>query len=263
MRYSFMTFSTPEASFTEVVQIAAKYGYDGIEPRTDRAHAHGVEVAATKSERAAIKDEARKAGIALACLATSLRYADPANEATAIAETHERIDLASDVGAPAIRVFGGVVPDDISRNQAIAQVAKCLKAVADHAAERNVIVTVETHDDWCDPNHMAAVLKEVDHPAIACNWDVMHPVRRVFMTVEDAFEILRPWIKHTHVHDGVWGPGLQLLPIGEGRVDHRAFVRLLQESGYEGFLSGEWIRWDDIYETYLPRELATLKSYEN
>jgi len=31
---------------------------------------------------------------------------------------------------------------------------------------------------------------------------------------------------------------------------------------YEGYLSGEWINWSDPYEAHLPRELATMKSYE-
>ena len=32
---------------------------------------------------------------------------------------------------------------------------------------------------------------------------------------------------------------------------------------YDGYISGEWINWEDPYEVHLPRELATLKRYES
>jgi len=210
---------------------------------------------------AAIREQARTAGVALACLATSIRYADPAAQADMLAQTHARIDLAADVGAPALRVFGGPIPKGMTREQGIAQLVACLKAAADHAAERGVTLCLETHDDWCDPAHVAAVLEQVNHPAVACNWDVMHPVRMGKASVAQSFAALRRWIRHTHLHDGVGRETLTLKPIGTGDIDHQAFIRLLKTAGYTGFLSGEWIRWGPA-EIHLPRELATLKGYE-
>ena len=52
-----------------------------------------------------------------------------------------------------------------------------------------------------------------------------------------------------------------MLPIGEGAIDHRRALELLTEFGYQGYISGEWIRWEP-WEVHLPRELATLKTYE-
>jgi sugar phosphate isomerase/epimerase len=258
MNYSFMTFSTPQLSLADVLAVAKRYGYDGIEPRLDAQHGHGIEVTATAAERKAIRAQAAASGISLACLATSLTFADPAAEVDMVKQAHERIDLAGDVGAPVIRIFGGQVPKGLTRTMAIDQVAKCLSAVADHAARRGVVVCMETHDDWCDPAHVAAVLAQAHHPAIACNWDVMHPVRTGLATVEQSFQTLRRWIRHTHLHDGTGGV---LAPIGTGEIDHRKFIKLLKDSGYTGFLSGEWINWEP-YETHLPRELATLKRME-
>jgi len=177
-----------------------------------------------------------------------------------IARTHERIDLAGDVGAARLRVFGGAFPEDMGRDDAIAQVASCLTAVADHAAERGVTICLETHDAWCVPAHVAAVLQRVDHPAVGANWDVMHPVRSGLATVAESFETLRPWIRHLHVHDGKTGTS-EFVPMGTGAYDHRTAVRLLTETAFDGFLSGEWINWEP-HDVHLPRELATLKQYE-
>ncbi|GAG47584.1 unnamed protein product, partial [marine sediment metagenome] len=99
-------------------------------------------------------------------------------------------------------------------------------------------------------------------PSIAVNWDIMHPVWVAKATMDEAFGALRPWIRHVHFHDGAKsGRGLELVPIGEGEIDHRRAVQLLKASSYEGYLSGEWINWEP-HETHLPRELAAMKRYE-
>ncbi|MGB9620184.1 MAG: sugar phosphate isomerase/epimerase family protein [Armatimonadota bacterium] len=253
-----MSFSTPSLTLAEILDVALRYGYDGVEPRLDSNHAHGVEVVATASEREAARGLSLDRGIRIACLATSVRFADPSSAKEMVRQTHERIDLAVDVGVPAIRVFGGRIPDGITREQSIEQVVRCLTEVADHAAERGVTICLETHDDWCDPVHVAAVLSRVNHPAVAANWDIMHPVIRARATIDSAFETLRPWIRHVHIHDGT---AAGLAPIGTGEIDHRRAVELLRSVNYGGFLSGEWINWEP-YEIHLPRELAKMKSYE-
>ncbi|MGQ9784685.1 MAG: sugar phosphate isomerase/epimerase family protein [Armatimonadota bacterium] len=258
MKYAFMSFSTPELSFSEMLDVALRHGYDGVEPRLDSNHAHGIEVNTSREERYRLRNLTKENGITIACLATSIRYANPDESQEMIQQTHERIDLAGDVGAPVIRVFGGRIPEGLSREQAIELVADSLLKVADHAAERGVIVCLETHDDWCDPTYVAQVLARVNHPAVAANWDVMHPVKRAGTTVDRAFEILKPWIKHLHIHDGT---DKGLAPIGTGDIDHKRVVQLLKTIRYDGFLSGEWIKWEP-YEIHLPRELATMKGYE-
>ncbi len=81
--------------------------------------------------------------------------------------------------------------------------------------------------------------------------------------MDEAFKALRPWIHHVHFHDGTLPPAdSELRPIGEGGIDHKRAVELLQADGYADHLSGEWINWATPYEEHLPRELATMKGYE-
>ena len=261
MKYAFMTFSTPTLSLADALATARRHGYDGIEPRLDAQHAHGVEVAADPAQRAAIRQQAAASGVALACLATSLRYADPAQTDDMLSQTRARIDLAADVGAPVLRVFGGQIPAGLARAAATDLLVRSLRAVADHAAARGVTVALETHDDWCDPRHVAAVMRGVNHPAIGVNWDIMHPVRAAQTDVATSFALLQPWIRHLHVHDGPLENPLRFLPIGQGAIDHRTALRLLRESGYAGFISGEWINWEPA-DIHLPRERAALQACE-
>ncbi len=260
MRYAFMSFSTPELSLAEMLALAARLGYDGIEPRISAGHRHGIEFDADPAARAAAKALAEESGIALCCLATSCTYADPAKTVDMLDATRRAIDLAGDVGAPRIRVFGGNLADGLSREAAIDLLVASLASVADHAAARGVAVCMETHDAWCDPRHVAEVLARVDSPAVRANWDIMHPVRGGFATMRESFEILKPYIAHLHVHDGEPANG-PLLPIGHGVVDHRTAIDCLLSMNYPGYISGEWIGWEP-YEVHLPRELATMKGYE-
>jgi fatty-acyl-CoA synthase len=262
MKFSFMSFSCPELGLSDMLSLAKELGYDGIEPRAVSKHAHGVEIEANEEQRQAIRSLAEESGIAIACIATSCVYADPAKADQNVDTTLEFVHLAADVGCPTLRVFGGKMGEGLSREDAIELVGEALKAVADHAEDHGVTVCMETHDDWCDPKHVAAVMEYVSQPSIAVNWDIMHPVRTGHATMEEAFEILKPWVRHIHFHDGRDEAGkLQLVPIGEGIIDHKTAVSLLKANGYDGFLSGEWIGWEP-YQTHLPRELATMKRYE-
>ena len=262
MKYAFMTFACPELPLDESLALARRYGYDGIEPRTACGHKHGVELVADAAQRRDIRKKAEETGIALCCIATGCQYSNPAGAAQAAEETRAYVDLAADVGSRRLRVFGGVIPDGLDRAESAESIVESLKFVADHAEKRGVIVCIETHDNWCDPEHMAEIMRRVDHPAIAVNWDIMHPVRQTNATMESAFQTLKPWIKHVHFHDGINDANaLKFVPIGEGMVDHKSAVTLLRAMPYNDFLSGEWIEWKP-YDEFLGSELATMKSYE-
>lgn len=265
-----MTWSTPDLDLDSVLETAKRFDYEGVELRIGRgrhhgfetSQKHGVEINTDPPTRQAIRRKIAESGIIACCIATSCSYADPTQTEIQIDETIESIDLASDMGIATLRVFGGVLPQGVSREQAIDCVSSSLRSVADHAQQRNVIVCMETHDDWCHPDHVAQVMQRVDHSAIAVNWDIMHPVRSAGFSMDQSYEILKPWIKHVHFHDGtVQTEPLVMKPIGEGDIDHRRALERLIADGYDGFLSGEWIEWEP-YETHLPRELQTMRRLE-
>jgi sugar phosphate isomerase/epimerase len=106
-------------------------------------------------------------------------------------------------------------------------------------------------------------MRRVDHPAVQVNWDIMHPVRVAGVTMTAAFEVLKGWIRHAHFHDGVTlaDGTLTMTPVGEGDIDHKTALMLLEGMGFDGYMSGEWINWEP-YEKHLPRELAAMKAYE-
>jgi sugar phosphate isomerase/epimerase len=266
MKYSFMTFSCPDLDLQGTLNVAKQIGYDGIEPRLVADHQHGIEVDIDADARTEIRQVVSESGIALACLATSCMFADPETQMEHVEFARKAIDLAADLGSRAIRVFGGKIGNGLGRQQAINLVAASLSQVSGRAAERGVTVCMETHDDWCDPADVVQIMERVNSPAVAVNWDIMHPVRMRLATMDEAFLVLKPWIRHVHIHDAAADadgmPTLDFAPIGEGYVDHKSAIAQLLSMSYDGYLSGEWINWSDPYDVHLPRELATVKGYE-
>ncbi len=240
MQFAFMSFSTPALTLGETLALAGRLGYAGIEPRTDRNHGHGIELERTPAERGKIARLARESGVAICCLASGLRVAAPGREAAVIEETLRHIELAHDIGAPQIRVFGGPLGEGVSREAAVEAASTVFRAVAPTAAAAGVCLCMETHDAWCHPADVAEVMQQVGHPAIGVNWDVMHPQRTAGVSVGEAFALLRPWIIHTHIHDGLLEEPLRIVPCGEGEIDLPAFFTALRSIGYGGFVSGEW-----------------------
>jgi sugar phosphate isomerase/epimerase len=262
MKYSFMSFSCPELDMNQILRTLKLYGYEGFEPRIGAGHRHGIEIDAAKPFLREISLKARENRIIICCIATSCKFSNPTDAKDNIEYAKYSIELAAEVGSPLIRVFGGNIPEGVGREKSFESIVEALKELSEFAQQRNITVCIETHDSWSDPEAIVNVIRSVNHPAIAVNWDIMHPVLSEGFTVEKAFELLKPWIRHVHVHDGVKTENnLVFKPVGEGRIDHKSAIRLLKDSGYSGFISGEWIGWEPYY-VHLPRELEAMKAYE-
>lgn len=162
-----MSFSSKELDLDQSLSLASRLGYDGIEPR--EGHAHGVSIERSAEERRAIKRRAEDAGVAICCIALGTAYADPSKADEAIERARRYIELAGDIGCGRIRVFGGRIPDGVSRQSAIDSVSQALSKLAPDAEAANVVVCLETHDDWTHPDHLAALMEAVNHPAVGVN----------------------------------------------------------------------------------------------
>lgn len=262
MRYLFNSYSMPTTSLGGLLKAAERYGYDGLELRLEARHGHQIERNLDAESRTRARNLIESSGKVVACLCTSSTLSNPLIVDQHVAETKEAIKLAGDIGSPLIRVFGGILPDEISRSTAQQVLIDSLAAVAELAAAHDVIVCVETHDAWSDPQQLATVMAAVDHPNVGVLWDVWHTGRGAGSTLQDAYESLSPWIRHVQVHDGALRPDrLEFRHIGEGDIDHLEILALLRRGHYDGAIGGEWINWKSA-EDHLPQELATLHRLE-
>jgi sugar phosphate isomerase/epimerase len=264
MKYSFMTFSTPDLTFQEIAEVARKYGYNGVELRTECNHRHDVELTTPFEKMNVIKQQVKSYGVEISCLALGSYLANP--KEFNLEKNIAYLKLASFIGAPCVRVFGGRISEGVTRDQAKRHLIQSFRELAPIAKEEGVYVCLESHDDWCNPDDIAEVMKEVDHPNVAVNWDISHTLRLGGKTPEYTFQLLQPWIRHVHFHDTLLTTSkYHQRPMGQGEIDHVVPLKLLKNSGYDGYLSGEWFYEIDNWEPYdihLPREIAMMRSYE-
>lgn len=260
MNYAFMSFSCPEADLKTALKTAEDLGYSGFEPRVDSGHRHGIELTMDANARREVRAVAEESPVRLCCLATSVRLAGKSTLKQNMEDARRAIELCSDLGIPRIRIFGGPVEEDDTYTDAIERMAEALTRLSDEIAEANVTLCLETHDHWCDPQHVAAVMGRCGGKHVGVNWDVMHTRLAAHFSEEESVAVLVPYIKHVHIHGGTYIPKLSFSPIGTGAIDHRAVLRELMRIGYDGYLSGEWIGWDE--PDYLRTEIATMHRYE-
>ncbi len=182
-----------------------------------------------------------------------------------IEKTKRIIDLAVEFGAPVATTHIGVIPADQSdpRYQVM---LSALTECGLYAKSRGVTLAIET-----GPEKAAVLLAFLQDTrgGVGVNLD---PANFTMVTGQDAVEavyLLRDYIVHTHAKDGVMldpdqdpadvyhafavggvealnaCQGFQEVPLGEGAVDWKAYLRALKEIGFDGYLTIEREAGDD------------------
>lgn len=253
MKVSFMTFACPQWTYDEVLACAVELGYDGVEPRMDSKHAHGIEVALDAAGRRTARAKAEDAGVALCCLATSLQFAKVAADAraTLLDEAKARIELAADLGMGGLRVFAGQPPEGVALADALVACGENLAQAGEFAASAGVELWLETHDSVSKAENCAVAVNGANHPAVSFNYDVMHPLRNG-ESLDTTFAALGSKIRHCHWHDAINDPKkVAITKFGEGELPLVEILQRLKTLGFTGYLSGEWFN-DQLGAT--PRE---------
>src|SRR5260370_6886150 len=147
----------------------------------------------------ATKRELKERGLAIPCLDTSCRFDEAAAIDNSIDEGKRHIDLADELDAPSIRVFGDRIPDSQSREKIIEQVVEGLLALARHAEGTGVQVLLESHGDFARLQNLLDVLQAVHHPQVGVLWDVHHPYRFFSEPLPHTSENLKARITHFHL----------------------------------------------------------------
>ncbi len=244
IKLAFMTSVCPDWDLDRILEAMNRYGYDGLEPRVGWSNRAGIQLDMPAEQRKALRERFQKHAKQIPCIATGCRFAvpDDSERSGHVAEARAAIDLAADLGASFVRTFGGEYGGG-ELHGIVERTAEAYREVLDYARARGVVLLIETHDAWCDSAHVRAVVERVNDPHLAVLWDLMHPAR-MFERPEETMGVLGPFTRHLHAHDGEFtgeNGRLVTVPLGEGSIDHATPLRLLAESGYDGFVSVEVI----------------------
>ncbi len=241
MKPGFMTSVCPSLSMAELVDTARRYGYEGIEFRTEWDHAHGLELDSTKEKRKECRSMLADGGLEASCVATSVRFnTEDKSERDKQQDTLKAyIELAADIGAPCIRTFGDPVPEPPHdehqglTERILACEAESYAAVDGFADQHGVTVLIETHTNMLG-QYCATVLERAGAQNLGVLWHIGHHLKRG-QSVDEAWSFIEGHVKHLHFR------------ADDERydMDNRRTFELLKAEGFKGYFSLEVIDPDD------------------
>jgi sugar phosphate isomerase/epimerase len=243
---SFSTLGCPDWPFTQITDFAAANGYSAIELRgiqreMDLTKCKEFNTIESRLETLKImKDK----GLHFADLGSSatLHFASFTERRKNLEEGRRFIDLAQQLECPFVRVFPNDLPkDEQQRAAAMERIITGLIELGNHAKGSGVSVLIESHGDLVKISDLEFVVKAATHPNTGMIWDVANMWTITKEPPEDAYNVLRPYIKHTHIKDGRLVDGkVQYVLLGQGEVPIFAAIDVLAKGGYKGYYSFEW-----------------------
>lgn len=215
----------------KIIEVARSAGFAGVEFRVDARHRHGVELDTSPAQRRAIRDQLQDAYLAVAALGTGCRFdnPDPQRRREAVELTKRYVELAANVGAGRIRVFGNDMPrgeDAPDRADVLRYVGDALREAGEFADPFGVDVLLEMHGQFNFWGFARAAVEHAAHPRVAL---VYNCDRRDMVggSVAATYGRVRDLIRHVHMHELTNG------------YPYPELFALLQRDGYEGYLSSE------------------------
>ncbi|MGD9791552.1 MAG: sugar phosphate isomerase/epimerase family protein [Phycisphaerales bacterium] len=246
MKPAFSTVACPHWTLDQIAERAEPWGYQGIELRTfgsGSTQFAGDPALTAPSKTRLLFD---RAGIDLACLATSIRFDAPLGPPllghvlpstdTSIAETKDAISLAAKLECPFIRVFGFEIMGSESKARAIQRIASRLALAADACRNRGVRLLIENGGSFATSTDLAEIIDQVNHPLVSAAYSVAaahgageHPSSGINV-LSDRLELVR--LKDYR--------GGKPVALGSGEIPNKEAVRALAAREFEGWLVYEY-----------------------
>jgi len=251
MKFAFSTVSCPKWDFQTIATRAKEYGYDGVEVRGFLNEAILTASNVFLTDPAKLKSLFKYAGVEIACLASSIAMTGgKKHDAIEASDLKRFIDTAEALGCGLVKIFDSeVVPGSLfvpsrmgNRSRATAGVAlgDWLIPLGDYAADHGVVIVVENALSFRSSKEMWAILDRLNHPSIACCWDVFNAAQ-IGESPYLSVPTLNNKIQYTQVKDATLGPlGANYTKLGDGDVQVRSFLTRLRGIGYEGWVTFEW-----------------------
>jgi len=237
-RLSACSYPFRHLPWQEALQCVRQAGFDKVDLLGRAPH---LSLDPAECDPLAIQDEATALGLRIANLGTyvgrGFASPDAAAQEAELALLRRAVDLAVLFGARSIRVSPG--DDDPAH---IAEIARCFRQGVAYAAQKGVWLAFETHGGGISGNPTLCVelASQVGSPFFGILYDpcnLMHGG----MDYRMALWTMRAYIVHVHLKDGaVTHDGFRLTPLGQGQLDFRWIIEMLDALGYDGDLALEY-----------------------
>lgn len=269
MKFSFSTLGCPYYNLDQIISMAKKCGYTGVEFRIYQGQEDLRKCEEfNKMNIAATKKRFQAENLQIACLSSSARFAypDAENQKNQLEHALIYLQMASELECPYVRIFAGPYPVNFSgkpRSEGFIEeyrasipaekvvgltqeecdkwVMEGFYKVGELGKQYGVMPLMETHDDFCSGAVVKKLIDGSGSDNVGILWDCLHPYR-YGLDLHETFEQVRDKIHHVHMKDSSdltpWGfvPAL----VGNGEMDIRTAVNILKDNHYSDFISFEW-----------------------
>lgn len=185
-----------------IIKNCTETKYDGVELRT--GHAHKVETTLTPEQRREVKAQFENSPVRIAQLGSTYEFhsTDPATVRKNIEGCKQYIQLARDVGAPAVKVRpnGLQTKAGIPAEKTLEQIGKSLAELGKTGSDQGIEIRVEVHGpETARVEHIQKIMAVANHPMVTVNWncnqlDLEGGLEQNFARVADK-------IRHVHMRD--------------------------------------------------------------
>lgn len=257
---AFSTLGCPGWDIDQILTAAKEYHYDAVELRGYRESMDLPTAEPFAPERrAATRERFRDAGVTICCVSSS-GVVTKGN----VDHVRAHAELARDLGAPFVRVFGGALDIDVPHAEAFSNAVANLRAFGDAARDAGVRIVLETHDSFSTGKAVSELLAATGHDSVLSLWDLHHPYREG-ESIETTYAYLSPTLGHLHVKDSL--PTGEYSLLGEGDIPILPMLDRILAGGYTGAISLEWEkRWHPEIaepEVAFPQYARVLRDYLN
>jgi len=238
-RLSFSTLACPAWTLRQIMENAAADGYQGVDFRGIGDEIDITKLPAFNAEIDATLSFFREFNLAMPCLNTSVTLVSPSPQRwqEMLDECHRYALLAEKTGTTMLRVFGGAVPTELSRGEAVTLARRHLRQLINMCRSSGCRPVLETHDAWIRVADVMELLREYSPDEVGVLWDTEHTYRAGEAPVETVSGLKR-FIQHTHFKDSLHIDGKNSPRLmGEGDLPIAACLDALQSMDYAGYCS--------------------------
>jgi len=174
-------------------------------------------------------------GLPISCAGISTNFCNPniSERKKAVEAVKEGLEIAHELGAPCLRIFGGYVPEGYTDAEAIKWIIESISSCIECAEENGVVIAMENHGGITSKaDDVIKIVKGVDSPWFRVNLDLGNYRESTY----DEIAKTVPYAVHTHAKVSV---------ARGGKIDYQRVKEILKSGGYNGFLSIEYEEKED------------------